>query len=216
MLVLRNLTKGEEMMNRRKTAKLTILCMVLSCLLISGCAPKEKTVVIMEKGVRSSLRTPSNLTVKVVGETVYTYGDTTIPVGDIMKSSIENNLKNNKKFSLDKNLDPQYLIGVNIIKYEPRIDPAKKKLQLFQYPKLWCEAIICNIKTDNKGEKIIGNKLFSMPLQSARERSGGVSAQGISVIDIAHGIMTYKTAWRDAIEDVAKKISDSLDDIFSK
>ncbi len=201
-------------MMKKKAARLTILCMAISCLLISGCA---ETFVMMKKGVRSSLHTPSNLIVKVVGETVYTYGDTTIPVGDIMKDSLEKNIKENKKFSLDESSNPQYLIGVNIIKYEPRIDPSKKKLQLFQYPAFWYEVIVCDIKTDNKGEKMISNELFSMPFnRSGEERSGGISMQGINAGDIVHGVLTYKTSWREAIEDGAKKISDALNDVFPK
>ena len=203
-------------MNRRRATKLTILCMVMSCLFISGCMRPPNSIVVLEKGARASLHTPSNLTVKVVGETVYTYGDTTIPVGDIMKESLEKNLKKNKKFSLDKSSSNQYLVGIDIIKYEPRIDPEKKKLQLFQYPLFSYSVIVCDIKIDNKGEKIIGNKLFTISAMPEQEGDGGISMKGISPVGIIHGALTHKTAWRDVIEDAAKKISDALNDVFPK
>ena len=204
---------------KKNVAKLATFLFVLSCIFMTGCsASGSKPVLAMyDKSSKNRLQVPADFTIKIIGETVYTYGETTIPVAEIIKESLEKNIQKNQNFSLNKGTGNQYLVGIDVIKYEPRIDPEKKQLQLFQYPQLWYEVLVCDIKTDEKGEKTIGDVLLVIPQTKAgKSGSGGISLSGISVVDLVHDAVTNRTAWRDVLEDTGENISEVLNKAFQK
>ena len=229
-------------MKKKSLCLITLAIISVMCAFMSGCAPFRYGQVVYNERTKSiPLRSPANFTVKVIGKTTYNNNGNIIPVGDILRQSLEANLKQIENFSSDTNSDNQYIIGLDIVVYDPKFATAdevknviKDKLKTtakdtvgkFTGINLWsdeedsnvgnivCDVSLYTVKTDLKGEKIIGDKL----LLFTEAFVAGESLDKYNIMDVGQVVMQTVPINVKAASEIAfaaKAAVDTVDSVAS-
>ena len=228
-------------MNKKRIARWSMACTIIFifCTLIGGCAQTKKPIYHVTFNKNRSvadMQLPANFVIKLGGQTKYTtYDGKEILVGEILKEDIEKRINKIKDFSTDRKDVNQYMIGIYIREYDPKIKQLKEKLvasNKLQHktkssigflskeedtpPIISCEVSISKIEKNINGEQIIGEKLCVFNETKVHRDNQVDDLSHYLFLDSITDSLSKITAWKDIITVCSYRISETVEAIFNQ
>ena len=187
----------KKIMNRRFIKLSTTFgVLFVSCILVNSCMVGGSTSNIFMLQSNTRLHVPANFDIKVTGKTVYTYNNKDIPVGEILKQNIENNIRS----SIDKQSKYQYAIIINLLGDNGIVG---------KYPSIYCDIKIYSETTGNTEQKNIDELLFQSGVITSSPHDQYYKLFPLGFSDtMSYNFLHY------LIEDCSQKVTNTLNYIF--